>query len=437
MKVSCLLASVVCVASQDSDETAYLLQTRTQQQKSAEVEDCFVSGGCVTTTTTTPPETCGTFTCKDGYVTRTVFKGQLGEKPCGALCSNLKCCMKEINTCQDWCDENEECGAGSGWSFPTRRKLLQCGLSGCSKDRCCTKDTTTTTAAPTTTTTAAPTTTTTTAAPTTPAPTRPSYGENKIKPPPPPRPGKVTTGDPEEDPTDYCVRENYLDVSRMTVNNLGGMGPDFGKQELRYAGVTKVNGEAVDLVITDAGGNYKSANMVYNFRRKLFGHTGQSFIGKYNGNRYRQDVMAIGSLAKGSFKFKFSFEKRDGSPVVVPRVAFTLYDLDGEEVQVRGGGTKSYEELETYDACIMEADEHSDVSAKCDEPKMVMGKKVRNCHAESARQEIAIPANFDNPDENAKKASVTLMYSQKSHFYMTYRLNYPHRVFLFKGQCID
>jgi len=303
-------------------------------------------------------------------------------------------------------------------------------------DKCCKKVTTeapTTTTEATTTTTTEATTTTTEATTTT-----PSVGERNEK-PPPPRPGKKKTGDPQEDPEDYCVAKNYLDVSNCTVNNLGGMGPEKWKApELRYSGVTTVRGQAVDLVITvaDRQNPYRLANNKYNIRRKLYGHTGESFISKYNGNKYRRDVMAIGSLAKGSFKFKFSFvNQRTGRPVVVPRVVFTLYDLDGEEVTVRGQ-TKSYEELQTYDACMMEADDHSDVTYDCEE-KMVMGKKAQYCHAESARVEIPIPANFDNPDKKAKQASLTLMYSKKSSFFMTYTLNFPHRVFLFKGQCVD
>jgi len=56
MRTFGLLTCFATALSQEVDETAYLLQTRTQQQKSADVEDCYVTGGCSTTATTTTTE---------------------------------------------------------------------------------------------------------------------------------------------------------------------------------------------------------------------------------------------------------------------------------------------------------------------------------------------------------------------------------------------
>jgi len=350
------LLTLALASAQEGDETAYLLQTRTLQQKSGEVEDCFVSGGCVTTTTTEAP-------------------------------------------------------------------------------------TTTTTEAPTTTTTEAPTTTTarpTRPATTTPRPTRPTrpatttteatttttptIGEVK-EPPPPDREVDSPPGVDPPNHNSYCdsTLGTVLSLDNPSTNNLGGMGPDIGNKEMRYDSVTTSEGKPVHLIIT-TDDTYHSANHLFQEKRT----NGDDFVAKYNGDKFRSDVMAIGSLAKGDFTFKFSFVNDEGEPVVIPFLPMTFFDLDGSTLAEARG--KSYEVVTTADSAGIE---------------YILGSKVKHhcdngfCTAESAKVEIKIPPSFEHLSPETKKAAVTFFFKGKSSFDITYALNYPHRVFLFKGQCID
>lgn len=239
----------------------------------------------------------------------------------------------------------------------------------------------------------------------------------------------------------------------MQYNNLGGMGPNFrDPKEIRYQRVTKVGGDYVDLVITaegevetkPTGGRFgrfsrfgrgkggmtkKNPYLAANENAKEFGTNGKAFIAKYNGDSFRTDVMAIGSLAKGKFEFKFSFvNSKTGAETKVPYVPMTFFDLDGKDTL----GGKSFEEVHTFDAEGMEYVDGSLVTHQCKRTK-----KGQFCSCESAKEEIAIPPTFDDLSDQTRKASITMFFKQKSSFTLTYGLNYPHRVFLFKGQCFD
>lgn len=408
MKVFCALASLALAsASQDIDETAYLLQTKAnQKQKLADAEDCYVSGGCSTTPPppTPPPPT--------------------PPPPTPA---------------------------------PTTTTTI-----------------TTTTTTPTTTSTTTTTTTTTTTS------TTPSTGAQSV--PPPPGHDNDCVGDCDHQK--YCEDQTPLDVSDLVHNNLGGMGPNFNDpRELKYANVI----DGVDLVITalgdenddddsndagkkgkkgkgkkndaddddsaDAGKkgkkgkgkkglllevDSKPTNPYYqnNWDHTWRGKTGQGFAGDYNGNEHRDDVIGIGSLAVGSYPFRFCFvNNTDDSAVTLPYVPMTFYDLDGKDDKA----PLRYEEVSTDDAEGIEGTVHSLVDYRA-RPGSPWGCKAKaggghRCSARSANQEIQIPEDFDHLTPQTQKASITMMFKDKSCFDITYTLNYPHRVFLFKGQC--
>lgn len=341
MRVLGFLLSVTVVA-QEVDDTAYLLQTRTQQQKSGDVDDCYVTGGCSTTAATE---------------------------------------------------------------------------------------------APTTTTTEAPTTTTrpTRPATTTPRPTRPTRPATTTTEAPEPPPvgmaieeAPAVPGVPKPSYDEFCTTGTELSLSNPVINNLGGMGPGRGSEKvIKYKHVTKVQVDGVwtpvNLVISPDNAYYQA-----NIHKSAYGQTGKSFIGKYNGGgpRGRSDVMAIGSLAAGDFKFKFEFTDDKGTPVVVPHLPMTFFDLDGS-TRVNG---KSYEEIKTHDALATLYVDGTSVTHSCADGI---------CAAKGAKVEIEIPANFKHLTSKTKMAAITFFFKTTSSFEITYTLNWEHRVFLFNGMCIN
>lgn len=334
-----MLTCLATALSQEGDETAYLLQTRTQQQKSGDVDDCYVTGGCSTTAATE---------------------------------------------------------------------------------------------APTTTTTEAPTTTTrpTRPATTTPRPTRPATTTTEAPEPPPVgmaiEEAPAVPGVPKPSYDEFCTTGTELSLSNPVINNLGGMGPGRGSEKvIKYKHVTKVQVDGVwtpvNLVISPDNAYYQA-----NIHKSAYGQTGKSFIGKYNGGGPggRSDVMAIGSLATGDFKFKFEFTDDNGTPVVVPHLPMTFFDLDGS-TRVNG---KSYEEIKTHDALATLYVDGTSVTHSCADGI---------CAAKGAKVEIEIPANFKHLTSKTKMAAITFFFKTTSSFEITYTLNWEHRVFLFNGMCIN
>lgn len=332
MRVLGFLLSVTVVA-QEVDDTAYLLQTRTQQQKSGDVDDCYVSGGCSTTTTEAPTTT----------------------------------------------------------TRPTRPA----------------------------TTTPRPTRPTRPATTTTEAPKPPPVGMNVESAPAQP-------GVPKPSYAEFCDTGTVLSLSDPEINNLGGMGPNTDDEPvIKYKHVTKVDVKGqptdVNLVISTDNKYYQK-----NWDKSAYGQTGKSFISKYNGGGPggRSDVMAIGSLAKGEFTFNFKFTDDNGTPVKVPHLPMTFFDLDGS-TRVRG---KSYEELETHDALATLYVDGTKVTHSCDDGI---------CSAKGAKVEIDIPDEFKHLTPATKKAAITFFFKTTSSFDITYKLNWEHRVFLFNGFCIN
>jgi hypothetical protein len=60
-------------------------------------------------------------------------------------------------------------------------------------------------------------------------------------------------GAPECAPEQVCTEAVKMNTLTVTQNNLGGVGPDAGAEEIRYSNAAVVNGRAVDLVLTTDG----------------------------------------------------------------------------------------------------------------------------------------------------------------------------------------
>jgi len=235
--------------------------------------------------------------------------------------------------------------------------------------------------------------------------------------------------------------------SRLTLNNLGGMGPSSGSSTNKYRdmpwivyeGIMVLDGRSVDLIISDVSGGNKyymdNIQEEYLVRKSRavdnYKTNGTAFVLKYNG-KFRPDVISIGSLATGEYNFKFSFVDSEQSnltrqvPVTVPYLPMTFFDLDGNDDL-----SESYEMASTWDAEGVEYVQGTKVDHGC---KQIPGDK-HFCYANSAREEIKIPDNFNELSDDTKKAAATFLFKDKSHFTINYKLNYPHRVFLFKGSC--
>lgn len=104
---------------------------------------------------------------------------------------------------------------------------------------------------------------------------------------------------------DQSVKMNTLTVSQ---NNLGGVGPDTGAEEIRYSNAAMVNGKAVDLVLT-TDGNFKSPKPSKNGKSGPFGILN----------------VKCGSSVTVIMKV---VDSESGAPVILPAVALTWYDLD-------------------------------------------------------------------------------------------------------------
>jgi len=106
-----------------------------------------------------------------------------------------------------------------------------------------------------------------------------------------------------------------LNFSDVAYSNLGDQGPDFGfEPAVRYRNVCEVNSQPIDLVLR-AAGEYEPALARHN------GHNG--LVGRIN-IKYGTSVDLI-----------FAFMEAGGDvPVQVPRVFFTLLDIDRSEVEM-------------------------------------------------------------------------------------------------------
>lgn len=120
----------------------------------------------------------------------------------------------------------------------------------------------------------------------------------------------------------------------MTENNLGGLGPTNGAQEMRFGNIATVNGKSIDLAITTLSG-YSSAGV--NFNGNLY--PGFGTIALTNGH---------------SSELRFSFvETGTDTLVTLPEVHFTVFDLDGV---LQGGGNSERVAVRDYKGYITDTD---------------------------------------------------------------------------------
>lgn len=109
-------------------------------------------------------------------------------------------------------------------------------------------------------------------------------------------------------PCTICATSTEVDLSNVVQNNLGGLGPDEGAEEIRYANAIILDGRTLDVVLT-AESEYKTPKPTRNGAKGGFG--------------------VFTTKAKTSTDFKFTFvDSSDGSPVAVKDLALTFYDMD-------------------------------------------------------------------------------------------------------------
>jgi len=115
-------------------------------------------------------------------------------------------------------------------------------------------------------------------------------------------------GSPECAPDEVCTKSVKMNTLTVSQNNLGGVGPDAGAEEIRYGSAAVVNGRTVDLVLT-TDGDFKSHNPAKNGNSGPFG------------------LLNVKCGTSVSVNMKV-VDAETGQPVVLDRVALTWYDLD-------------------------------------------------------------------------------------------------------------
>jgi len=118
-------------------------------------------------------------------------------------------------------------------------------------------------------------------------------------------------------PSATCSNAVKMNIFNQVTNNLGGMGPDDGAEEIRFGNAAAVNGQVLDLVIKQTGGHYKTKKPSANGKHGVFGVINL---------KHNQDI-----------DLEFSFQDASsGENVVLETVAITFYDIDeGKKGQSR------------------------------------------------------------------------------------------------------
>jgi len=148
-------------------------------------------------------------------------------------------------------------------------------------------------------------------------------------------------GTPDCKPCNICWDAIAVDLTQITCNNLGGMGPDTGcPAEIRYKNAINLNrgagngvaanDEFVDVVLTVVG-SYDTPKPEKN------GNTKEGQFGRF--------TVATNSNSN----FKFSFERSsNGEAVSIPDIALTFYDLDEANNKLQRETVSSCEISEAY-----------------------------------------------------------------------------------------
>jgi len=115
-------------------------------------------------------------------------------------------------------------------------------------------------------------------------------------------------GAPECAPAEVCTEAVKMNTLTVSQNNLGGVGPDEGAEEIRYSTAAVVNGRKVDLVIT-TDGDFKT-------------HKASK-----NGNSGPFGILNVKCGTSVSINMKV-VDSENNQPVTLDSVALTWYDLD-------------------------------------------------------------------------------------------------------------
>jgi hypothetical protein len=122
-------------------------------------------------------------------------------------------------------------------------------------------------------------------------------------------PGPIcVAGAPECAPEEVCTKAVKMNTLTVSHNNLGGVGPDAGAEEIRYSNAAVINGKTVDLVLT-TDGTFTSSKPSVNGNAGAFGRLN----------------VKCGTSVTISMKV---VDTETGNPVVLDAVALTWYDLD-------------------------------------------------------------------------------------------------------------
>jgi len=122
-------------------------------------------------------------------------------------------------------------------------------------------------------------------------------------------PGPVcVAGAPECAPEEVCSKSVTMNTLTVSQNNLGGVGPDSGAEEIRYSNAAVVNGKAVDLVLT-TDGEFKSSKPAKNGKSGAFG------------------VLNV-KCGSSVTVFMKVVDSESGASVTLDAVSLTWYDLD-------------------------------------------------------------------------------------------------------------
>merc|ERR1711957_367863 len=115
-------------------------------------------------------------------------------------------------------------------------------------------------------------------------------------------------GASECEPDEVCSKAVKMNTLSVAQNNLGGVGPDDGAEEIRYSNAAVVNGKKVDLVMT-TDGTFKTSKPSRNGKSGAFGVVN----------------VKCGSTLTVNMKV---VDSETGTPVTLDSVALTWYDLD-------------------------------------------------------------------------------------------------------------
>lgn len=104
-----------------------------------------------------------------------------------------------------------------------------------------------------------------------------------------------------------CSSAVNVNLDTVGQNNLGGIGPDDGEEELRFTSAALVGDKVIDLVVKGVGGDYKGK-------------------GAQNGKKGQFGVLSM--KAGHDVELEFTFVDSDGAAVVLDSLALSFYDLD-------------------------------------------------------------------------------------------------------------